>query len=128
MGFDVTRIQRPSSRAINSSISQGRFSLRGGDEALESGIFLLQLAQASHIANLQLAVSLAPGIYRLLAYSVTLRNIRCGARIGLAQNFAQSGLRQIGSFSWLSLLAAENHLLKKLVVRKTWGRPPVWAG
>ena len=31
-----------------------------GNEALESGIFLLQFAQASHVADLQLAVSLAP--------------------------------------------------------------------
>jgi len=37
---------------------------------------LFQLAQASHVANLQLAVSLAPGVYRLLAYCVALRNLR----------------------------------------------------
>ena len=44
-------------------------------EALELHIFLLQLA-----------VALAPGVYRLLAYCVTFRNICCEASIGLVQN------------------------------------------
>ena len=44
-------------------------------EALESHIFLLQLA-----------VALTPGIYRLLTSCVTFRNIRCRASIGPVQN------------------------------------------
>ena len=90
-----------------------------GNEALESGIFLFQLAQAPHVANLQLAVSLAPGVYRLLAYCVALRNLRYGPSIGLAQNLDHLVFGESALYSWLSLLAVENHLLKKLVVRKT---------